>query len=290
MQERLGRPPRTSHARRSVSSSAGEHALGREDVGRGPAPRSARCCGARRAGEQHAEVPALVGQRALPVGEVDGARLEQREVGGAARGVVAGGVEQRAEQQRAHDPTGPRTAGCAGARSAGAGRPRAAAGGRPRPGAWKLQPRISSSPAPASASSARRRTRCVGGQAPAAVAAARAASAGRRSSAVDPRDLLDEVDLARHVVAAPVRHASRRARRRRRRGLEAERRAGSRRSARAGSARRAAAATRASRRCSRAGAGPGPPTSIVPGTRRAPHSSTISARGDGLRLACACSG
>ena len=88
-----------------------------------------------------------------------------------------------------------------------------------------------------------------------------------------PRDLLDQVGLARDVVAA--RSAARvdaRGRRRPRLDREAERARGSRRCARAGSS-RAEQAARPARRAARidCGAGTlGAPTSIVPGTSVAP--------------------
>ena len=90
---------------------------------------------------------------------------------------------------------------------------------------------------------------------------------GSFSQPPDPRDLLDQVGLARDVVAPPVRARSRRARRRRSstpkleplEDLGAARRAGSRAPSSALDARRRAAGS--PRR-----SGPGPPTSIVPAT------------------------
>ena len=68
------------------------------------------------------------------------------------------------------------------------------------PGSVKLQPTISYRPRPTSASSARRRRRCSVAQPPGA-AAALGQRGGQLLEAVDARDLLDEVGLARDVVA-----------------------------------------------------------------------------------------
>ena len=100
-----------------------------------------------------------------------------------------------------------------------------------------------------------------------------------------PRDLLDQVGLARDVAAAPVRArvdvepvVARRV------DAEAERVEDLR--AALARDRRAEQPARRARRAagSTAGVGPAPPTSIVPGTSARPHSSTISCVATRLRL------
>ena len=105
-------------------------------------------------------------------------------------------------------------------------------------------------------------------------AAPRGQRVGQLVEPPQARDLLDEVDLARDVAAPEGRHrdvepVGRLGDARTRAG------AGSRPPRRAGSRCRAARSVRSSRSRSVCGAGPGPPTSTVPSTSRAPASSVI---------------
>ena len=186
------------------------------------------------AGEQRAERVVLVGERSVAA---PGRRRPDSKIATSpwprAR-VVARDVEQRAEERRAQD----RLVG--GHRvlehdelAQLVARRREQPIGR-APGSQNDQPTTSCRPWPASASSARRRRRCsresAAGQRRCGLLAA---SPGSCVETVEPRDLLDQVGLARDVAAAPVRRASRRARRRRSVDAEAERARGSRRCARA---------------------------------------------------------
>ena len=194
----------TSHAQRAQQRL--QRALGGEEVGRrrrrrrpttpAAAARSSarpRCiCSsgqrrrARLGGGQLAAVRAV---------EVDRALLEEPHVL-ARRGRRCGAPRSAASRAAScASPTGPRESGL---RSLHRGRVETAAGA-PISGAWKLQPIASEKPTPTSASPARRRSFCSTRQ-----AAGRAVGGQRRGQLVQPpqpRDLLDQVDLARDVVA-----------------------------------------------------------------------------------------
>ncbi len=132
-------------------------------------------------------------------GTVDGARLEDGDVRPVAGDVVAGGVEQRADQRGAHD------------------RLRVRHGVLERDDAPQLVPLGQQQPveqlgvgeAPSDdLAQAAADHRVLGGAAhalgvrePAGGAAARGQRRGQPLEAVDARDLLDQVDLARDVVA-----------------------------------------------------------------------------------------
>ena len=128
------------------------------------------------------------------------AGLEEREVGPAARDVVARGVEQRAERAWCAARVWSSLIGFSRATkrrrgSSGARRRRSAS-----PGSVKLQPTISYMPRPTSASIGAAAQALLGAQAPGA-AAALGQRGGQLLEAVHAGDLLDEVGLARDVVA-----------------------------------------------------------------------------------------
>ena len=132
----------------------------------------------------------------------------RREVGDAARGVVGGRVEQRPEQRRAQDRQRLRQRVLDRDDAAASGRSGRGAAGPSSAGSAKLQPAISDRP--------RRGERVLGAPAhalgvgqPPGGAAPRRQRRRQPVEPVDARDLLDQVDLARHVAAAPVRHAAR---------------------------------------------------------------------------------
>ena len=147
--------------------------------------------------QQRADVVGLARELAVPIREVDGARLEQpqrrrhRGRGCAARRRAASRAVSSAagtarptsdSRARSHaaDPVGRRSA---------------------RSGRAKLHPTISSSPCAVSASAARRRSCWMVGQAPGGAVPGRQR---RRQllEAVEPRHLLDQVRFAGHVGAA----------------------------------------------------------------------------------------
>ena len=204
------------------------------------------------------------GSSPCSVGRYTAPGLEQPQSAGAAGAVVAGDVEQRPEQRRAQ----PRLLGRervleldrVAQRVLGRG-----AAGRRSSGPVKLQPTISFSPWAASASAARRRRRCR-------------ASAGRRRRggrgawpaayrAPSSRATSSIRSTSRVTSARRKAGAGRRGRRRRRATSNSSASRISRWRARA--ERRPRAGPRPARRAARivSGAGPGPPTSIVPGPR-----------------------
>ena len=134
--------------------------------------------------------------------QVDAAGLEQCDSLGAAGEVAPGDVEQRAEQRRPHhrlilgERVGDR------ARRRRAGRRRGSAAARTGPASVKLQPTISSKPRSRIASSARRRSRCGRVSPPTWPIAGRQGRWQVLVEAVDPADLLDQVDLAGDVAVA----------------------------------------------------------------------------------------
>ena len=152
----------------------------------------------------------------------------------------------------------------AGSRSESVRRIGCSAGRRRRSstaGSAKVQPAISQRPRAASASSARRRRRWPWVGRPATPVRG-GSVAGSRSEALDPRDLLDQVDLAGHVAAAKMRHR----RPQRLVDLETERGEDLAGSAPRGSRAPSTCSRRAGRRVIGGGSGPGPPTSIMPGS------------------------
>ena len=295
MQERLAAARLDAPVRAQRAQHRLEHALGGEQVGArrvGVAPARRPVVAADQRGDPRAldrqvrvvrRVPGVAGRGRRQLAgrrarQVDGAGLEQPHVLEAARAVAAQRVEQRAEQRRAHhrlvlghrvlerddvvlqaEPGEHRGAGEAPADRLGEAR----ADQRVlRPAA---DPLLGLEPADRAAARGQRRREPV--QPP------------------DPRDLLDQVRLAGHVVAAPGRHGhvepvgSRLPRRTRARsGSRPRRRAGPPRRAAARCAHRAAAASpapapgrrrrssrpRAARRTARASARSRPPGPRAP--------------------------
>ena len=209
-----------------------EQPLGREDVGarrpspprHGPGP-SAPC-------RSDAQRVVLGGQRPA-LGAVDGARLEEREVGLPAVAVVRGRCPAASRGSSGAGSTRSRPSGSRSRRRGAAGRPPAGAGGRAGAGRRTTSRRPRAAPQPTSTSSARRRRRQRRVEAAGAPGAVLGDRRGQALERRQPRDLLDEVGLARDVVAPPVRHGD----------VEAVGRV----------ARRRSRARRASRRCARAG-------------------------------------
>ena len=199
VQERLGRRLEAPVGFERVHQPL-EHPLGREEVDRGrvavaPARR------AHGAGQQRADVVGLARElrRGAPVGQVDGAGLEQAQRAGAASAVVAGHVEQRAEQRRAEQ------------RHVGRDRvlepqrvPALVVVGEPEP---VREVRVGEAP-PDDLVQALGREHVGGAPAqplargqPARRAVARGQRGGKLLEPVEPRDLLDQVGLARDVAA-----------------------------------------------------------------------------------------
>ena len=166
-----------------------------------------------------------------------------------------------------------------------AGRPSATRSRRTASGEMKLNVTTSLRPAPRSRSSIVAPQLLRRATSPPTARAARRQRRGQRCKPVDARDLLDQVGLARRrrsggSTAPPPRGRRRAARRRSRaaRGSPAD-------SVRLDRARRAASRAARCAARSRCGSGSGAATSTVPGTIRAPHSSTISR----AARRCACS-
>ena len=277
------RPPRARAARRAARA---EQALGREEAGaRGSAvaPRR-RVQRARRAARRARG--ARRGSSRRRSAAVDGAGLEQREVGPRrARRCGARRPAASPASVGAQDRLRPRTSGSASTttrRAASSGARRRRSGS---PGSVKLQPTISCRP--------RADERVLG------AAAQRAGSVlsrpapprrvgqrgGQLLEAVHARDLLDQVGLAGDVVAPQVRDRHVEAVRRASLDAEPERAQDLRLARGAGSACRASPARACSRRRMTAGGGPSPPTSIVPGASARAGQLDHQPRGHGLRPA-----